>query len=292
MADLNELISGLDSLPVLPSTSTRLATMLSDKDVDLSEVAELVRIDESLSIAVLRCANSAAYGTPGREFNLRESIVRLGSETLTKLVLQQQVGRVVSRPCKAFDMSREAMWRNAIGGAVAAENLAKEHCPDDRDICFVAGLLRDVGKLVLDQKYGERYADSVAEHLTGTTTFVDAERLAFGTDHAEVGAALCEHWQLPDRIVRAVRYHHQPPAEGDEHDTLSDIIHAADIIALWSGLGIGQDGLQYELAPHVKTGLSLSRKKAERQIAAMWAAVRSIEESLGMSTSKDERSAA
>jgi HD-like signal output (HDOD) protein len=292
MADLNELISGLESLPTLPSTSSRLISMLGDRDVDMGEVSDIVRIDEALSLTVLRYANSAAYGTPGREFNLRESIVRLGSETLLKIVLQLQVGQVVTRSCKAFDMSREAMWRSAIGGAVAAENLARQHCEEDRDICFVAGLLRDVGKLVLDQKFGESYAESVSQHLTPTTTFVDAERQAFGTDHAEVGGALCRHWQLPERIAQAVQFHHCPPVQGEGHDTLVDVVHAADIISLWSGLGIGQDGLQYELAPHVKTALKLSRRKAEREIAAMWAAVRSVEEALGMSKGQSERSAA
>ncbi len=292
MADLNDIINGLDSLPVLPSTSARLISMLGNHDVDMSEVADIVRIDESLSIAVLRYANSAAYGTPGREFNLRESIVRLGSQTLSKIVLQQQVGRVVSRSCKAFDMSREAMWRSAIGGAVAAENLAKRHCPDDRDLCFVGALLRDVGKLVLDLKFGEHYADSVAKYLTPETTFVDAERQAFGTDHAEVGAALCRHWELPERIALAVQFHHEPPVPGVGHDVLIDVVHAADLISLWSGLGLGQDGLRYELAPHVKTSLSMSRRTVEKEIAAMWSAVRSIEDTLGLSKGTDERSAA
>lgn len=292
MANLNDIISGLESLPALPTTSARLITMLGDKDVDMNQVADIIRIDESLSLAVLKYANSAAFGTPGREFNLRESIVRLGSGALSKIILQKQVGQVVSRPCKAFDMSREAMWRSAIGGAVASENLARKHCPEERDLCFVAGLLRDVGKLVLDQKFGEHYADSVAGVLTPTTSFIDAERKVFGTDHAEVGAALCRHWQLPERIARAVQFHHTPPEAAPDHDTLIDVVHAADVIALWSGLGLGQDGLQYELAPHVKTSLALSRRAAEREIAAMWSSVRAIEETLGISVTRDERSAA
>src|SRR5690606_20493549 len=96
MADLTDFIMNLESLPTLPSTSSRLVAMLGDREVDLNEVSDIVRIDESLSLTVLKYANSAAYGSPGREFNLRESIVRLGNDMLLKIVLQQQVRGVVS----------------------------------------------------------------------------------------------------------------------------------------------------------------------------------------------------
>jgi len=277
---------------MLPGSSAQLVAMLNDRDLDMSEIAEIVRVDDALSMVVMRYANSAAYGSSSREFDLRESIVRLGSGSLLKLVLEQQVSQVFSGGCQAFELDRKSIWRGSIGGAVAAENLAAQHCPESKDLCFVTGLVRDVGKLVLDQKYGSDYALSVSEKLSLTTTFVEAERLAFGTDHAEVGAALCRHWGLPDRIAHAVQHHHAPIAEGQGHDQLTDIVHAADIIALWSGIGIGSDGLQYELAKHVKLSLKLSRRTAEKEIASMWSTVGKIEEALGMNSADHERNAA
>ncbi len=292
MADINALISDIESLPTLPTATSQLVGMLGDDDVSINDVAEIVRVDEALSIAVLRYANSAAFGTPSRKFDLRESIVRLGRSTLTKIVLEQQAATVFSGGCDAFELSRERLWRGAIGGALAAESMAAKHNPELKDLAFVTGLVRDVGKLVLDRAYGADYVASVQSKLCADRTFVDAEREAFGTDHAQVGAALCRYWQLPERISRAVEYHHCPPESGDLHDELTDFVHAGDIVALWSGISLGSDGLQYELADHVKKSLKLSRRAAERAIASMWDSLRSIEEALGIETDGTKRSVA
>ncbi|GAB5495203.1 MAG: HDOD domain-containing protein [Phycisphaerales bacterium] len=292
MADVNELISDIDSLPTFPSASAQLVDMLGNNDVSIEDVAEIIRIDEALSIAVLRYANSAAFGTPDRKFDLRESIVRLGRSTLTKIVLEQQAATVFKGGCEAFDLTRERLWRGAIGGAIAAESFAAEHNPDLKDLAFVTGLVRDVGKLVLDRKYGSDYASSVHDKLRIECTYLEAERDAFGTDHAVVGAALCRHWKLPERIASAVECHHCPPTDGEKCDELCDYVHAGDIIALWSGISIGSDGLRYELADHVKTSLRISRRAAERAIASMWDSVGRIEETLGLQTDDTKRSVA
>lgn len=292
MVNLETLVSDIDSLPMLPGSSSRLVSMLNAQDIDMGEIAEIVRFDDALSMHVLRYANSAVHGSPNREFDLRESIVRLGSRAILKLVLEMQVGSAFSGGCEAFGLDRTTLWRGAIGGAIAGESLAEKHCPELKDLCFVAGLVRDVGKLVLDLKYGANYAQSVSDQMTEQTTFVDAERAAFGTDHAEVGAALCRHWNFPDRIANAVEHHHSPIEEGEGHDQLADIVHAADIIALWSGIGMGSDGMQYELANHVKLSLKLSRRTAEREIASMWGTVGTIETAMGIHGADEQGAAA
>lgn len=280
MADLKEILDGIDTLPALPASAGRVVSMMTDKKTDLGEIAEIVRLDEALSMIVLRYGNSAHYGRPGREFNLKESIGRIGGSMMMKIVLQQQVGTMMQEGGVAFGLRRGALWRGALGGGFAAEHLGRQYCESDADLCFLCGLLRDVGKLALDSFYGDEYAERVDSHLDESMSFVESERRAFGTDHAEVGAELALRWQLPTRIADAIRYHHDPPAEEPEHDELFDVVHAADILCLWAGLAIGQDGLQYRLAPHVRKSLDLSRRDAEAEIAMLWSKVREVEESL------------
>lgn len=282
MADIGKILDKIDKLPALPASAGRIISMLTGKRADLAEISEVVRLDEALSMSVLRYGNSSHYGRPGREFNLKESIGRLGGNMMMKIVLQQKVGTLLEEGGVAFGLQRGALWRGALGGAFAAEHLGRRHCAEDHELCFLCGLLRDVGKLALDLCHGADYADRVASHLDESMTYVEAERLAFGTDHAEVGAELALRWQLPTRIADAIRFHHEPPAHEPEHDALFDIVHAADILCLWAGLAIGQDGLQYRLAPHVRKSLGLSRRDAEVEIAMLWSNVLEAEESMNM----------
>jgi len=280
MADVN-LLDGFDRLRPIPTTVTRVAGLLAEAEPDLREIAEIVRVDEALSLAVLRRANSSAYGVPGREFNLREATVRLGSKGLSKIVLEQQMSGVFDGDLAAFGLRRGALWRGAMGGALAAESLARTHAPGSEELCFVCALLRDIGKLLLDLRHGATYEAKLLEHLGPDTTFCEAERAAFGADHAQIGAAMASHWGLPARVAEAIRTHHEPPTPEDEgHDPVFDIVHAADIVCLWGGLAIGCDGLQYRLLPHVRASLRLKRETAELEITKMWTNLRVAEESL------------
>ncbi len=281
MAGMNRLLEGADRLRPLPVSSARVIEILSGDEPDLHEVAEIVRLDDALSIAVLRLANSAKFGVPGREFNLREATIRLGVKSLSRIVLQQQVSTVLDGDVRAFGLRRGALWRGALGGAFAAEKLAAMHASEVKEQAFVCALLRDIGKLVLDLKHGADYERLVAEHLTPNTTFDQAERAAFGADHAEVGAALAEHWKLPPEVADAIRHHHTPPTPDDRnHSVLYDIVHGADTICLWAGLAVGSDGLQYRLAPHVRESLALTRTESENEISLMWESLRAAEDVL------------
>lgn len=277
MADMNQVLDGLQELTALPHTVLRITGMLTGGAASASEIEQVARHDEALTMTILRWANSAAFGRPGCTFTLRESIARLGNSTLPKIVLQQKTSPMFRRAGVAYGLERGALWRSAVGGAIAAELLARRAGFGEPDIAFVGGLLRDVGKLAFDAAYGEDYMELVRRHTAPDRTFVDAERSAFGFDHAQLGAALAGRWGLPERIGRCIAFHHSPPPPGADHDDLFDLVHAADIIGLWAGLAIGCDGMQYRLAEHVRTSLDLTRSAAEELIAGTWDKLRQLE---------------
>lgn len=280
MANLNDVLV-IENLPAMPATMARLMPLLLDPESGWSEIEKVVRQDEALTVSVLRLANSVRYGAPGRQFDLRSSMSRLGRETLWRQALQQQVSGVLSGAVAAMGLRRGEMWRSALGGAIAAEALATEHGTGDAGLAFTCGLLRDIGMLALDAKYGSSYFDMVTSHGFEGCAFVEAEHEALGFDHAQVGAALARRWRLPERVARAIERHHEPPPPGARHDILFDIVHAADTIARWAGLGVGLDGMDYRLAEHVRTGLKLDRHSAEREIVLVWEKLREAEEMAG-----------
>jgi HD-like signal output (HDOD) protein len=273
MAGMTDVIS-IKSLPAMPATLARALPILTDPKGDWNDLERIIRQDEAVTVAVLRLANSPRYGAPGRRFDLREALSRLGREAVRWTVLQQQVSTIVEGENKAFGLRRGEMWRSALAGAIAADELARTRAPATAPMAFTCALLRDIGKLALNAAYGNCYAAMLAAPAANAVpgrSFTEAERSALGFDHAQVGGALARKWHLPPRIAACIEAHHNPPAPSEPgHDQLFDAVHAADAIARWAGLGVGDDGMDYPLAPHVRAAFGLDRPFVERLVALVW----------------------
>jgi putative nucleotidyltransferase with HDIG domain len=270
VATLTDAIAALERLPALPTTGTRLIAMLAGggTDADLREVERIVRSDEAVAASVLRLANSAACAAPGKVFGLPEAIRRLGARRLCRIALETQASSLLADAGRSYGLRRGSLSQSAMGGAFAADALARAH-GGDAELCFVAALLRDIGKLAIDVLAGPDALESVAA-LADTRPFLAYEREIFGADHAELGAMLATRWRLPDPIVAAIRHHHEPSDAPLSHTT--DIVHAADCVARWAGLGIGCDGLLYRFDPGVRSRLGTSREELESLVAGVLAA--------------------
>ncbi len=284
MVSVNEILKDVQSLPALPGTALRIIMMLSGSEVDLDEVKEIIRLDEAITIVVLRNANSVAYGIPGKTFSLEESIVRLGTKRLLKIVLEQQVSRVMAGAGASYGLRRGSLWRGSLGGALATEELAEEINFENVELCFLCALLRDIGKLAFDAYFGPDRILECASNMKPGMSFLETEREMLGVDHAELGGALAEHWDLPERIANAIRYHHKPPLEDERHDDLYDLVHAGDMTAMWMGLAIGHDGLHYSLADHVMNGILGSREQSEQIIMNTWKRLNELEADVNETT--------
>ena len=259
------------SIKILPMAAIRVLNMLGSDDLDLAEVSEIVRLDQALSLAVLREANSAYYGVSGREFNLKEATVRLGTKNLSKIILKQQVGESFQEAVHSFDLRSGSLWEGALGGAFIAESLASQHDSESQELAFVCSLLRDIGKLMVESTHGEEYESLIEDQLTSSSSFAEAEQATFGMDHAEIGAMLAIEWGLPSKIADAIRFHHAPPSvDSENHSVLFDIVHASDILCLWGGVAIGSDGLQYRISQPAFDRLGITRDNAEHEINEMW----------------------
>lgn len=290
MGSVEALIDRCVDLSPAPVIIARVASMLSSGEYDSEEVQRLIMTDEAISAAVLRTANSAHYGVPGRVFDLREGIVRLGSKTLRRIVLEHQSAKLFDNAGEAYGLRRQDLWRGAVGGALAAELLAEDRKTCDPGIAYVAGLLRDIGKLAVDVALGPNAFREDEPASPTDRGFTEQERLRLGVDHAELGAALAARWNLPERICNAIRYHHTPPPPGEENaDPLIDTVHAADFVTLWAGLCVGDDGLGYALAPHVRESLAFDRATAESEIVETMTRFKDLEEAI---TGRPERGAA
>ena len=215
-------LARLKELPPAPQTLGAIWNALGQGGSSATSVADVLQRDPALSAKVLRLANSAYFGLPRPASEVRTACVLLGFDTIRAMAvgvaaldtLSAKVGR---------GLNLEAFWRHSLGVATAAQSLAR-HAGVDAGTAFCAGILHDVGKLVLATMSPSRYAD------LDSLAPVDraAEVLAFGADHAEAGSWLGTRWHLPDEIVTAIRTHHLPAAQMGRWGAL---IHVADRIA-------------------------------------------------------------
>lgn len=280
--DLAKVLDACPALPAVPAVLARVTSLIARDEADAKSLGDIVRHDEALSALVLRRANSVAFGVPGKTFDLPTSITRMGTKELVRIITRFEATKLIPTKQTVYGLGRMGLWRNAVGGAIAAEALAPRAKGVDGAEAYVAALLRDIGKLVIETTLGHQAVESVPD-TDGAHSFVVMEREELGLDHANLGAALAERWELPEPIVDAIRFHHEPPLPGEPaHSRLNDVVHAADMICLWSGVGAGDDGAQYALAEHVRESLHIDRMTAESLAASTWESVRELEHELGI----------
>lgn len=261
MEDLN-IIAKVGAFPSLPAGTTKLLSLLDDPNAAVAEIEEILRLDPGLTANVLKLSNSAYFGFPAEIGSVHKAIVLLGAKRLIQLVMASCVNSVMKKSVPGYDLPPGEMWRHSIAVSVAAEGLIKELNTTKADEIFTAALLHDVGKLVL----GEFVKDDIKKIeniVSKNVSFEVAEQIALGTDHAEIGAQVLENWGLPNQIVNAVRWHHNPEA-ADESSTLIDIVHVANVLCLMIGIGVGREGLQYRPSPEVSKRLGIKSVHLEK----------------------------
>ncbi len=240
----SEILARQNSLPTMPAMASKVLRLLQDPESDAAQIEEVVRHAPGLTGNVLRLSNSAYFGFAGRIGSVRQAIVYLGWERMRQLVLATSIRGVMVEAIPGYGLPPGELWRHAVAVAVASEKLARALGIPAPEETFTAALLHDVGKLILGQ-YVEEYQGRIEEALGDGLSFETAEREVLGLDHAELGGEVLEKWSLPQGLVLAARWHHAPDAPAEDNVML-DIVHAADVLCLMLGIGIGRDGLGYE----------------------------------------------
>ncbi|MBB3220750.1 HDOD domain-containing protein [Pseudoduganella umbonata] len=223
----DDVVNSLDDLPSLPAIVMELLNSIDAEEVDIAVLARKVAQDQALTAKTLRLANSPLYGLQVRITTIQQAITYLGFQTARNLITAAALtGCFPEHRCAGF--SHAAFWRHSIATAICAKTLAR-HLRFNQDYAFTAGLLHDVGRLVLVSGFPDHYARVIAWRSAHDTPWLDAERAVLGIDHVDAGLALAEHWNFSETMRRAIGHHHAPELPGAGF--LATIIHVADAMA-------------------------------------------------------------
>lgn len=281
MSRREELLRKIKDVPTLPAAAAEALRLAQNPNTAPAALTKAVECDPGLTANILRMANTAAYGGPRQIKSVKEAILRLGLRRIAALAAAAGAAPTVHKEIRGYGLPPGALWLHSLAVAVGAVKATEVVGMKTPDFLFTAALLHDVGKLVLGGPAGVDAAPLTILAEKENIPFDEAERRVLGVDHAEVGAALLAHWNLPDEIVEAVHRHHRPD-EGSANPIV-DIIHTVDVLSLGEGVGTGTDGLRYRLSATAAQRVGLKRRAAEMVLCEMLSGLKEAQALFGSS---------
>ena len=249
---LQDVIDKIDKLPEHFLVAIKVAKMLDgyNMDLDIQKLTQVISLDQALTSLLLKLCNSAHYGFSRKITSIQDAVAKLGFKTIKSLVFVAVSQGILNQEVQGYGLSKGDLWKNSVSCAVYSRYLAKIANYKDPEVAFTAGLLRDIGKLMIHEYVGVNYNQLInlvnSEHIS----FVEAENKILGFNHCQIGSEMAMKWNFPSTLVDVIKYHHQPEiavADGCDDTSLITIIHVADALAMLLGAGMGSDGLMYSL---------------------------------------------
>lgn len=251
MKHMDEILASIHQIPPFPQVVFKAMDIIRNPQYIVSDLVEVIRLDQSITANILKLCNSAYFGLPRKVSSLKEAVVYLGTNQLRQVLLTSGAKKIYDRSENGYSYFAGELWRHALACALMSQVLVRHlRLPLDENDVFTTALLHDVGKVVLSTYVSQEYAEIEIMVKEEKLPFHDVERRVLGFDHAEIGGRLAELWQFPDSIVAAIRFHHQPGKVPKHYRLLSELIALADGLVLMIGYGTSVDGLSYHI-PHL-----------------------------------------
>ncbi|MDX2474220.1 MAG: HDOD domain-containing protein [Candidatus Krumholzibacteria bacterium] len=229
------MIAAVNELPPMPQVVTQVMDLLSDPDSQTSELIKILSLDPALVARLIRVSNSALYGRGEETTSLSQAVVRLGANTVRSLVMAASMKSLFPLTKANVGVWGQALWQHSIECGLAARRVAQIADYPDPEEAFVAGILHDVGKVVILLHKPDDYRAILKEQATAPGGSLGAERANLGFDHLEVGKLLVEKWQMPGNLQACVAHHHEPENAG-ENERLARIVALANHLSHAYGL--------------------------------------------------------
>lgn len=252
----------IQEIPTLPDVVIEVMRMMRDPDVTAAQVNEVISQDAALTGNILKLCNSAYYGLPRLISSVTQAITYLGLYTVRNLILTCAMRDFFGSDSPIYGYTENGLRLHSIASAVASQRICEKVRPGMRDTAFTAGLLQDIGKVIIHEATKDTEISIVALMVDENLPLTDAERSVLGFTHAELGAELARRWNFPSDLVHAFRYHHDP-SQAPQQSILTCITHLADTFVLEKRIGVELDKLIYSPSPDALQQAGLDRDDLE-----------------------------
>ena len=232
-------------MPSLSTTVTKVLEICNRPDTSANDLNRVISLDPVLTGQVLKLINSAYYAFHNKVTSLTRAIIILGLNTVKNLALSTAILDTLGKTASSQSFTMDDFWTHSISAGVTAKAFAKEKNvpPEDLEEYFVGGLLHDLGKIPLTNRFPEDYAQTLEMAKRSEGPVYRAENDVFEIDHGVVGEMIAEKWKLDQKIKDALRYHHQPEEAGEDSHALVGVVSLANLYV--NTLRLGSSGEFY-----------------------------------------------
>ncbi len=235
-------------VPTLPIVYQQLFSKMSNPNVSVPQLAEVVSRDQSLATKILKLVNSAFYGYKKEINTISRAMVILGFRTVRNAALAISVFDYVSGAEEDSRFPVEDFWKHSLCAASVAKVVGQRTGVKQQEETFVAGLLHDIGKMIMMKYFPEDFSEVCGYALDNDKSWTDAEHDLLNVDHASVAKAVLRSWNFPSNLTEAIQFHHSL-SSGSSYPSLVALTHVADHVSYELGMGSPSSLIHAECDP-------------------------------------------
>ncbi len=284
MNDIDKIIESIEEIPSLPTATLKIMNLTDSETSSAGDLAKIINMDQGLTVKVLRLTNSAFYGLSTKVTSIKQAVALIGFKEIRNISLSTEFSKSINKALDGYLMGRGELWKHAVATATIASNIAKKKEKSLADTAFTAGMVHNIGRILLSGRLLTAFSQVKALVTSENIPFNEAEKKVIGMDHAEAGAKLAVKWGFPEDLVEAIKFHHEPGKASFKARKLVSLVHIADIIVINGGVGVGGDGLNYQLDESALRLLNIKESAVDNFIMDLQTGMKNIEDFVRQST--------
>lgn len=242
MEDLSVLVHNVKKISSLPTVFLKINEVINDPCSSAADLGKVIEKDQALTTRLLRLANSAFYGLPGKVDTVSRAVALIGFKQLQELVLAMSVRSLFTGFGQNSAINMRSFWAHSIACGIACKTLAILRGMRSPESFFVAGFLHDFGRLIMLEQFPQQCSEIYEAAREQGRLLYEVEQEVFGFTHADVGGELVNCWRMPGVLAEAIKYHHRPEG-AREFPLLAAMVHIANILAHAGHFGMSGDHL-------------------------------------------------
>lgn len=266
MTNIDDIINGIDTLKPIPPVAAQIMALAEDEYSSMSDFADLIVHDPSITASLLKICNSAYFGLSRQIESVRDAITLLGLDQIIELILLNGTAENFKDEPDGYGLGEGELWHHAVLSAHVAKVLAENTGrTSNKHLIFTAALLKDIGKIIMGRYVAFSYEKiNILVHSKGYS-FNEAEKEIIGMNHEELGARIGKKWRFGDKLIYMIRNHHMTD-ETCRNDPETALVYLADIVCMMIGFGTSLDGLAYRFYGEVLDRMNLTEKDLQNVI--------------------------